>query len=481
MEIEAKYAIQGPLVASAITALSLKPYVLRDPQAILRHDLLFDTPDHRFYHLGYVLRVRSVGHRHVLTLKRPGSVTGSVHRREEVEAPISSAAVGSPGQWPAAIVSSIQALSGETPVGPMVNLDIQRRTWCVERAGRVVAEVALDRGTVRAGAGTADIHELEVELKEAGTATDLRKLDRRLRQQLPVSALSTSKFARGMALLEEGEGAKASQGGFIPLSILVQRLINHDRVKLRKHGKRLWRDLHDLHRHSQDERRPGHEQRRANVVDAPADVSERIHAFRVTIRRLRSALQLAELIQESPGQPTRSLHRVQRRLRAVGQVLGAVRDAEIVQERLTQLRLRLEPPAVAAVAAMASIQGGASGQPGSEEAGQGQRLITVFDEAQRLVERDQQGARRRLEALLKHKVVKALATDLRQLARWLDHCDHLAFATAEATQDKQDKAVARALSPEVVRVRHRAGSYLWTQFEELLREGDIALRSRAGP
>ncbi len=63
MEIEAKYAIVGPLEPSAIDALKLEPYLLRPAGIKTQHDEILDTAGRAVTGSRHGLRLRHIeGH-----------------------------------------------------------------------------------------------------------------------------------------------------------------------------------------------------------------------------------------------------------------------------------------------------------------------------------------------------------------------------------------------------------------------------------
>src|SRR5215831_11563627 len=162
MEIEAKYRVVGKLSPQRITSVDLHPYVIKPAEVERHHDSLLDTVDRAITSSGYALRIRETGKRRILTLKGPPSGEGALHRREEIEADLDADSTGpmkkgrvSRGRWPEPIKSKVNEMIGEEHLLSLIHTDIHRTTWKVERAGRVVAELAYDVGEVSAN-GKAD-------------------------------------------------------------------------------------------------------------------------------------------------------------------------------------------------------------------------------------------------------------------------------------------------------------------------------------
>src|SRR5262245_3279539 len=208
MEIEAKYRVIGKLSPQRITSVDLHPYVIKPAGAERHHDSLLDTSDRAITSNGYALRIREAGKRRILTLKGPPLGEGELHRREELEAELDSDAAQpakkgrvSRARWPEPIKSRVNEMIGEEHLVSLIHTDIHRTTWNVERAGRVVAELAYDIGEVSANGKSDAVNELEIELKGAGDEGDLRALGERLRAEASLEPESRTKLSRGLALL----------------------------------------------------------------------------------------------------------------------------------------------------------------------------------------------------------------------------------------------------------------------------------------
>jgi inorganic triphosphatase YgiF len=296
MEIEAKYAILGPLNASKLVTLDLAPYHLFPDRAGHHRDVLLDTKDRSITSTGVTLRLRETDDgRTVLTFKGPNAGRSGVHEREEIEATLTSPDHFDYSCWPEEIRERVRALAHGQPLVPLVRIYIHRRTWAIERQNQHVAEMALDQGIINAGGRTARVHELEVELKKHGTRDDLDELDRRLLEQLPLQPQPRGKLQRGLALLDK----RRTLDGHASLEAVGRHMI-------RRYARRL--------RQSE----PG--------VRACGDV-ESVHDMRVATRRLRTALRLLERAPVFDPQP---LRRLRRGLKTLARDLGEVRDLDIL-------------------------------------------------------------------------------------------------------------------------------------------------------
>jgi triphosphatase len=203
MEIEAKYAISAPLPAAALEALDLSPYRLGPIKEEEHHDEVLDTPNRALTSKRQALRLRRAGGRIIVTYKGPDTVSvGLLHEREEIEAAFAAGALPSDYRdWSPEITERVERTVGDATLEPLVEMEVNRRTWSILRHEQIIAELALDTGVIRAGDRTTPVHELEIELKGTGVRGDLEALDQIFSRQLPLQPESRSKLERGLALL----------------------------------------------------------------------------------------------------------------------------------------------------------------------------------------------------------------------------------------------------------------------------------------
>jgi triphosphatase len=153
----------------------------------------FDTPDRSLQRAGLSLRIRSGGSTRVQTLKRSN---GSLVERGEWERPTVAEEpnLATLRDTPLPDLGKIEALA------PLVETDVRRTAWTVERDGAVL-EVALDEGDIRANGRAAPISQLEVELKD-GRPAALFDVARAIDGVVPVRLSVQSKAETGFALFD---------------------------------------------------------------------------------------------------------------------------------------------------------------------------------------------------------------------------------------------------------------------------------------
>ncbi len=300
MEIEAKFAVTGPLSADDISQLDIDPYALRSTGEARHTDVLLDTPDRAITSGKNALRVRSQGERVIATFKGPNAGSGGTHEREEIEADVEGVLGGDFSGLPSVVAERVAPLIGDAPLRPLIANDIARSTWAIEREGQVVGELALDTGTISAGGRSTEVHELEVELKGDGTREDIAALAARLPELLPLKPEPHSKLERGLALLD---GGKTTQARRMPLAQAGRQYVAKQTRRMRKH------------------------EPRARAGTDP----EGVHKMRVDVRRLRSALRLLE---SAPVFSAKELRGYRKGLRNVADALGEVRDLDVQIQRV---------------------------------------------------------------------------------------------------------------------------------------------------
>ena len=152
---------------------------------------------------------------------------GPVHRREEFE--VELAADSPPDTWPESLArDKVLALSGGAPLVELFELQQDRTKRLVGAAENPVAELSLDVVRLRSGvggalpaAGTPGVallegrayFEVEVELLEGGSETDLVAIAGELQMAWALEPETRSKFERALEVLGEGSSAAAAGTG----------------------------------------------------------------------------------------------------------------------------------------------------------------------------------------------------------------------------------------------------------------------------
>lgn len=299
MEIEAKFAVIGPLDPASIDTLDLAPYHLVPRGMQRQHDEVFDTPARSLTGARQSLRIRRTGQKALLTLKGPNRASDDgLHVREEIEAPLPEGADCDIREWPPQITKRVAPMINGQPLAPLVRVDVTRWLWDVMHAGQRVAELALDRGEISANGRRLALHELEVELKGAGEHADLDAVDARLQASLPLEPEPRSKLQRGLGLLDEGQRAGATPVAEVARRATVEQI---DKLTTAEAAARAGQD------------------------------SEGVHDMRVATRRLRTMFDVLATVPDLDG---RKLKKQRRRLKPLARALGSVRDLDVLLGRV---------------------------------------------------------------------------------------------------------------------------------------------------
>jgi len=160
--------------------------------------IYYDTRDAALARAGVAFRLREIRGRWVQTVKAGGESAAGLHEREELEWPLS----GTEPDLGLLAGTSFEKLLGAEAGGrlaPVFRTEFERVVRPLAWPDGTRAELALDHGSVRAGARSEPISEMELEL-QSGDATRLFELAQALSADLPLHLGHASKAERGYAL-----------------------------------------------------------------------------------------------------------------------------------------------------------------------------------------------------------------------------------------------------------------------------------------
>jgi CHAD domain-containing protein len=306
LEREVKLAVSDDFVLPPLTDPGGD--VFATPEETLElHATYYDTADFRLSRAGASLRSREDG----WTVKLASGMDGdSLVRGEHVIA-------GRDGPVPpAAALDLVRALTRGAPVAPVAELHtVRRRVRLRTGDARDVGEVVDDRVEVR-GPDSADVtesfREIEVELPETTSDAHRAVVLARLRGAGAGAADPTPKIVRALGpvatappdvVVPEADGAPS-------VELVVRRAIAASVARLVAHD-------------------PG-----VRIGEDP----EAVHQARVATRRLRSDLRTFRSLLDEPWADG-----LRDELRWLGDVLGGVRDADVMLERLSGHTRALDP------------------------------------------------------------------------------------------------------------------------------------------
>ena len=269
------------------------------PLAPVQLDAVYhDTADLRLARWGVSLRYRS-GDGDGWTVKLPEGGDGPALVRRELTFE------GSPGAVPADVAALVSAYARSAPLAAVARLKTRRNgVELLDSEGRGLAQVVDDEVSVYEGRHLASrFREIEVELDEATDGRLLEVLVAALKQAGAGDSHSVPKVVRalGTRVLDEPELVAPHVDSDSDLRTVVTGALVASVGRILRHD-------------------PG-----VRIGDDPEDV----HQERVGARRLRSDLHtFAPLLQEEVVVPLRN------ELRWLGGNLGAIRDADVLLERL---------------------------------------------------------------------------------------------------------------------------------------------------
>lgn len=198
-EIELKLLIDSADIPKLRRRPLLKALCPAGPKTRKLHSVYFDTDDFFLKNKGIALRVRRDGRGWIQTVKGGGSVRAGLHQRDEWEAPVAHdrpdfTKLSDPGLM---ALFSDEALRQR--LHPVFVTEFTRTIWLLETDAGDQIEMALDSGEIRAGQRSSPISEVELELK-AGNPAALYELALALQEAVPLCAENASKAERGYAL-----------------------------------------------------------------------------------------------------------------------------------------------------------------------------------------------------------------------------------------------------------------------------------------
>ena len=271
------------------------------PMPVLELDArYYDTPDLRLARRGVTLRHRD-GDPVPWTLKLPEDDGAGPLRRRELSAP------GEPGDVPADLAALVRAQARRATLGQVARLRTTRSgVQLVDAEGVAVAEVVEDHVEVEGGPrGSSRIRELEVEVFEEAPDGLLEALVGLLREAGGRPGERRPKLVQALGAQAEAapDGAAEALGPRPTAAEVVRAAIAGSVERVLRHDAGV------------------------RLGDDPEDV----HQARVGARRLRSDLRTFRTLLDPAWR-----EELEGELRWLGEVLGAVRDADVLAERLAR-------------------------------------------------------------------------------------------------------------------------------------------------
>ena len=201
-EIELKLLLSKEALEKMLTLDFLVEAIRPDSKKVRRLvSTYYDTQDFALRAHGIAYRVRDKGDgTYEATVKTQKKSADGLSERLELNLPLTQPEPRLDGF--AALGLGVE-LSELAPQGvrALFTVDVQRITYILDYDG-AVAELAIDKGAIFCGERSDSIDEVEIELME-GDVSALLALKERIAAAVELRAENRSKFARGLALLED--------------------------------------------------------------------------------------------------------------------------------------------------------------------------------------------------------------------------------------------------------------------------------------
>jgi CHAD domain-containing protein len=303
-EQELKYRPRDGAGARYVDASEIAGLPALGAATVVHHDDRYiDTPSRAIASAGYAARIRVDDGEAIVTMKATTPMADGVADRTEVEGP--AGALADPAGWePSPARSMLVDLMTSEPLEEIVTLrqDRTRRRYGDDATS---VEVSLDDVDVMLGESVADeFAELEIELLH-GDADALRAIKAVLDADPGLRPVKQSKLDRALAA-----GRRAAERPSAPSPApeidALDTLGEAGRKILAFHFGRMVA-------------------REAKVRDRANKDIEDLHAMRVAVRRSRAAWRVFE-----DGLPGRRARRLRDHLAAIGDLLGTVRDLDVL-------------------------------------------------------------------------------------------------------------------------------------------------------
>jgi len=258
----------------------------------------FDTKKQKLRARGLSLRVRRVGGHHVQTIKQDVA-SAALFTRNEWEQEVDGR---EPDLGVARATDPLLRKKLPRRLRPLFETRVRRTVYPIRRGDSEI-ELTIDKGKVQAGARSAPLYEVELELKR-GHPIDLFKAARELAHDIPVQIATASKADRGYFLLngQRREPIKASSVTLTPHTSCEEAFRSIARACLR--------------------------QLVGNREVTLAGDAEGLHQMRVALRRLRAAISLfGDMLS---GRQTQE---IKDQLRWISGELGPAREFDVFLKR----------------------------------------------------------------------------------------------------------------------------------------------------
>jgi adenylate cyclase len=283
-----------PLIAASVEAAPAK----------LLENTYYDTLDLALHQERIALRIRNTPTEQLQTVKCAAKSMAGLSARPEWETPYAGSF-----EFSAIDARKVRSFLDErkSRLVPVFTTSFERRAWRIDVSKKIAIWVMLDSGFVSSGDHCVPISEVELELAQ-GAPEDLLDFAIALATHLPLLPHDVSKAERGYQLfLKQIPGPQKASPS--PLSI------KHNAAEafnlLAGQGMRTWQ---------------------ANLLGTlTTSDQEFVHQFRVSLRRLNSLIKVFK-----PALPGRYQTRWTKRVKALSQITGDVRDLDVMRSGILE-------------------------------------------------------------------------------------------------------------------------------------------------
>jgi adenylate cyclase len=286
----------------------------------------FDTPDLALHQEGIALRIRSTPTEQLQTVKCVAQSVAGLSARPEWETPYAGAF-----DFSAVTAPKVRTLLEErrSSLVPIFTTSFERRTWRINVSRKIALWVMVDSGYISSGDRLQPISEVELELVQ-GEPEDLLDFATALATHLPLVPHDVSKAERGYQLFLKQANAPQKA---TPSPLAAKQSSAEAFHLLANQGMQMWQ---------------------ANLLGTlTSPDQEFVHQFRISLRRLGSLVKVFK-----PALPERYYAKWTKRVKALSQITGDVRDLEVMRSGIVEPMLQSADPEIQAhgKAALAALE-----------------------------------------------------------------------------------------------------------------------------
>ena len=308
-ELELKLELTRDELRRVRSHPALGDLAVGEPVTRTVRSIYFDTPDHRLRALGISLRLRSDGESWKQTVKAGTGVEHGVSNPIEAETVVEQPEPDLDRIGNRKIRRKVEKAVARSILEPVFETVVERTTRQLH-SGEGELELALDEGTVRAGAAENALCEAELELKSGA----------------PECLLETAAKLFGSAPVRFSESSKAERA----YSLALGRTNGHAHVEPQRgvlpelHAEQTCAEAFGLIVRSAADQIVANRRAVLETVDPAA-----AHQLRIGLRRLRSALRAFRPLHDTPA-----LRELEGHAQALARTVGELRDADVLIEHI---------------------------------------------------------------------------------------------------------------------------------------------------